>query len=47
MDAFLVRGGKPLHGTVRVSGTKNLVSKLMVASLLSDTPSTFTNAPIQ
>jgi UDP-N-acetylglucosamine 1-carboxyvinyltransferase len=47
MDAFLVRGGKPLHGTVRVSGTKNLVSKLMVASLLSDTASTFTNAPIQ
>ena len=47
MDAFLVRGGKPLHGTVRVSGTKNLVSKLMVASLLSDTPSTFTNAPVQ
>lgn len=47
MDAFLVRGGKPLHGTVRVSGTKNLISKLMVASLLSDTTSTFTNAPIQ
>lgn len=46
MDAFKVRGGKPLHGTVRVSGTKNLISKLMVASLLSDTASTFTNAPV-
>lgn len=47
MDAFLVRGGKPLSGTVRVSGTKNLISKVMVASMLSDAPSTFTNAPIR
>ena len=47
MDAFRVKGGKPLHGTVRVSGTKNLISKLMTASLLSDTASTFTNAPIR
>jgi UDP-N-acetylglucosamine 1-carboxyvinyltransferase len=47
MDAFRVTGGKPLTGTVRVSGTKNLISKVMVASLLSDQPSTFTNAPIQ
>jgi len=46
MDAFRVRGGKPLHGTVRVSGTKNLISKLIVASLLSDQQSTFTNAPV-
>ena len=47
MDAFRVTGGKPLSGTVRVSGTKNLISKLMVASLLSDDASTFTNAPIK
>jgi UDP-N-acetylglucosamine 1-carboxyvinyltransferase len=47
MDAFLVKGGKPLSGTVRVSGTKNLISKVMVASMLSDTPSTFTNAPVR
>ena len=46
MDAFRVQGGRPLHGTVRVSGTKNLISKVMVASMLSDTASTFTNAPI-
>ncbi len=46
MDAFRVKGGKPLHGTVRVSGTKNLISKLMVASMLADTPSTFTNVPV-
>lgn len=47
MDAFVVTGGRPLHGTVRVSGTKNLISKLMVASMLSDQSSTFTNAPIR
>jgi UDP-N-acetylglucosamine 1-carboxyvinyltransferase len=47
MDAFLVKGGKPLSGTVRVSGTKNLISKVMVASMLSDTASTFTNAPVR
>ncbi len=46
MDAFRVQGGRPLTGTVRVSGTKNLISKLMVASMLADTTSTFTNAPI-
>jgi len=47
MDAFRVTGGKPLTGSVRVGGTKNLISKVMVASMLSDAPSTFTNAPIQ
>ncbi len=47
MDAFRVTGGKPLTGTVRVSGTKNLVSKVMVASMLSDQPSVFTNAPVR
>ncbi|HEY3874782.1 MAG TPA: UDP-N-acetylglucosamine 1-carboxyvinyltransferase [Candidatus Kapabacteria bacterium] len=47
MDAFRVTGGKPLMGTVRVSGTKNLISKVMVASLLTDQQCTFTNAPIK
>jgi UDP-N-acetylglucosamine 1-carboxyvinyltransferase len=45
MEAFRITGGKPLHGKVRVSGTKNLISKLMVASTLSEGESTFTNAP--
>jgi len=35
----------PLHGEVRISGSKNAVSKLMVAALLADGPSTITNAP--
>jgi UDP-N-acetylglucosamine 1-carboxyvinyltransferase len=35
----------PLHGDVRISGSKNAVSKLMVAGLLADGPSTVSNAP--
>ncbi len=46
MEAFRVEGGKPLHGRVRISGTKNLISKLMVASTLSETESVFTNVPL-
>ncbi|MEI8134786.1 MAG: UDP-N-acetylglucosamine 1-carboxyvinyltransferase [bacterium] len=47
MEAFRIIGGKPLHGKVRVSGTKNLISKLMVASTLSESESVFTNAPFR
>lgn len=46
MNAFRIEGGKPLHGTVRISGTKNLISKLLVASTLADTESSFSNAPL-
>ncbi len=35
----------PLHGDVRISGSKNAVSKLMVAAILGDGSSTITNAP--
>jgi len=35
----------PLRGDVRISGSKNVVTKLMVASLLSTEPSAITNAP--
>jgi UDP-N-acetylglucosamine 1-carboxyvinyltransferase len=35
-DAFLVRGGAPLRGTVTLSGAKNSALKLMAASLLCD-----------
>ncbi|MDQ3898583.1 MAG: UDP-N-acetylglucosamine 1-carboxyvinyltransferase [Actinomycetota bacterium] len=35
----------PLHGDVRISGSKNAVSKLMVAGLLAEEPSAITNAP--
>jgi len=35
----------PLRGDVVVAGSKNAVTKHMVAALLADTPSTITNAP--
>ncbi|MGH3849836.1 MAG: UDP-N-acetylglucosamine 1-carboxyvinyltransferase, partial [Pseudonocardiaceae bacterium] len=35
----------PLRGEVRISGAKNAVTKLMVASLLAEGPSVITNAP--
>lgn len=34
-DAFVVRGGVPLEGTVRIPGAKNSALKLMAASLLA------------
>lgn len=35
MDAIKVRGGRPLEGTVRISGAKNSVLPIMTASLLT------------
>ena len=35
MDAFVVRGGQPLNGSVRVSGAKNSALKLVAAALLA------------
>ena len=34
-DVLHVEGGKPLHGTIKVRGAKNFVSKAMVAALLA------------
>ena len=42
---FLINGGQPLHGKVRVSGAKNAASKLFVASLLTDEKCVFHNSP--
>ena len=44
-EVLVVRGGKPLKGTVVVRGAKNSVSKIMVASLLTDEPCVLTNVP--
>lgn len=44
-DAFIVRGGQPLKGTVRLSGAKNIASKIMIASLLFDEPVHVHNIP--
>jgi UDP-N-acetylglucosamine 1-carboxyvinyltransferase len=44
-DVLVVHGGAPLHGTLRVRGAKNLVSKAMVAALLGDSPSRLYDVP--
>jgi UDP-N-acetylglucosamine 1-carboxyvinyltransferase len=35
MDKFLIRGGKPLHGTLAISGAKNSALPVMAAALLT------------
>lgn len=45
MEVLKIKGGKPLIGTVRASGAKNAMTKLLVASLLSDKKCTFYNVP--
>ncbi len=42
---FIVRGGKPLKGEIRLSGANNAATKMMVASLLSDEPCVLENFP--
>jgi UDP-N-acetylglucosamine 1-carboxyvinyltransferase len=44
-DAFRVRGGAPLRGTVRLSGAKNSALKLMAASLLCDEELSLSSVP--
>ncbi len=46
MDKILVRGGRELNGSIRVSGAKNAVLKHMCAALLTDEAITFTNVPV-
>jgi UDP-N-acetylglucosamine 1-carboxyvinyltransferase len=43
--AYLIEGGRPLHGEVPISGAKNAVLKLMSAAVLCGEPCTITNAP--
>src|SRR6266852_7516194 len=45
MDKFRIRGGKPLHGTVRISGAKNSALPAMAAALLTSEPVTLHNIP--
>lgn len=44
-EVMEVVGGKPLNGEVKASGAKNAMTKLLVASLLSDKKCTFYNVP--
>lgn len=45
MDILQVKGGGRLEGTLRASGAKNAMTKLLVASLLSDKKCVFSNVP--
>src|SRR3990167_8773922 len=45
MDMLKIKGGKPLQGAIRAAGAKNGMTKLLVASLLSDKKCTFYNVP--
>jgi len=45
MDKFVIRGGNPLVGTVRISGAKNAALPAMAAALLTDEPVVLENVP--
>jgi UDP-N-acetylglucosamine 1-carboxyvinyltransferase len=45
MDKFLIKGGRPLHGTVRVSGAKNSALPVMAAALLTSDKVVVRNIP--
>src|SRR5579864_2183061 len=45
MDKFVIRGGSPLLGTVRISGAKNAALPAMAAALLTDEPVVLDNIP--
>ena len=45
MDKFVVRGGNPLVGNVRISGAKNAALPAMAAALLTEEPVILENIP--
>ncbi len=45
MDGLRIIGGKPLSGTIRISGAKNAALPIMCATLLSDGESILRNVP--
>lgn len=45
MDVLKIKGGISLQGSVRAAGAKNAITKLLVASLLSDKRCVFFNVP--
>ncbi|MDO8512443.1 MAG: UDP-N-acetylglucosamine 1-carboxyvinyltransferase [bacterium] len=42
---YIINGGNQLHGQVKVSGSRNAVTKMMIASLLSFDPIRLKNVP--
>ncbi len=45
MDMFVVRGGTPLQGRIRVSGAKNAALPIMAASIMADDAVTLRDVP--
>lgn len=45
MDKFVIRGGNPLVGNIRVSGAKNAALPAMAAAILTDEPVILENIP--
>ena len=45
MDKLSIRGGRPLHGEVRISGAKNAALPELCAALLTGEPVTLDNVP--
>src|SRR6516162_1295941 len=45
MDKFVIRGGNPLVGTIRVSGAKNSALPCMAAAILTEDEITLENIP--
>ena len=45
MDKLLIRGGRQLHGEVRISGAKNAALPELCAALLTSDPVTLVNVP--
>lgn len=45
MDKFLIKGGKPLNGTIKVSGAKNSALPCLAAALLTAETVTLHNVP--
>ena len=45
MDKLQIRGGVPLEGEVRISGSKNATLPILAAALLADEPVVIGNVP--
>lgn len=45
MEKFVINGGKPLRGCVRISGAKNAAVAILPAVLLADSPCVIENLP--
>ena len=45
MEKFVINGGKPLRGSVHISGAKNAAVAILPAVLLADSPCVIENLP--